>query len=70
MRLWQWREKEEDQLLGLVDEKKGNMPGATLKMNKKEFLASHNTSSPSPQTPKASSLGAVEEGRVPRSWHP
>lgn len=68
--MWQLREKKEDQLMGLVDKKKGNMPEATLKMNKKGFLASRNTSSSSPQTPKASRLGAMEEGRVPHSWHP
>lgn len=36
--------------MGSVDEKKRNMPGTTLKPNKKEFSASH-----SPQTLEASS---------------
>ena len=39
-----------------MEEKKGNVPEATLKQSKEEFSASHNTSSPRPQTWKTSSF--------------
>lgn len=47
--------KEKGKLFGSVDEKKGNVPGAALKLSKKKFSSSHNTPSYRPQILKASS---------------